>query len=143
MGNPLNASFSGDGGNWRRDNAGLLMPVGSGSGAKELIHLPKDIEAIAASANTLIKGNFTRELWPKLALLSTIAGPDHLRTKMFIANITAGSMAENSQATTNYLQGIVNMLVPSALPTPYGRYQSRGDGQKASKDGKAKAVEDE
>lgn len=143
MPDPLKASAQG---NWRKDSAGLLMPMGGSSSAKLLIQLPKEIQDIATSANTLARGKFSKELWPKLAMLSTIAGPEHIRTKMFIANITAGSMAEGGQASTNFLQGIVNMLVPSALPRADGyRYPPGKDGDKAKRreDPHSKVIEDE
>lgn len=130
MPDPLKASPSG---NWRKDSAGLLMPMGGSSSAKLLIQLPKEVQDIATSANTLVRGKFSKELWPKLAMLSTLAGPDHVKTKMFIANITAGSMAEGGQASTNFLQGIVNMLVPSALPRADGYHPPGKDGDKAQR----------
>lgn len=144
MPDPLKASTSQQG-NWRKDNAGLLMPMGGSSSAKLLIQLPKEVQDIATSANTLARGKFSKELWPKLAMLSTIAGPDHTKTKMFIANITAGSMAEGGQASTNFLQGIVNMLVPSALPRADGYHPPGKNGGRAKRrdDQRSKVVEDD
>jgi hypothetical protein len=95
----------------------MLMPTGSASSAKELMQLPKEMRDIALAANTLIRGNFSSELWPDLALLNAIA-PRHMLTQIFIASVTAGSMAQNGQATTNTLQAMVNMIVPGAL-SPY------------------------
>ncbi len=144
MPDPLKASTSQQG-NWRKDSAGLLMPMGGSSSAKLLIQLPKEVQDIATSANTLARGKFSKELWPKLAMLSTIAGPDHIKTKMFIANITAGSMAEGGQASTNFLQGIVNMLVPSALPRADGYHPPGKNGGRIKRrdDQRSKVVEDD
>lgn len=114
-GDPLRASF-GNGG-WRHDNAGLMAPVGGSAGEKELLRLPKELADLAVSANTLMRGRLARELWPDLALLSTIA-PNHARTKLFIANVTAGSMGEDGAARREYLEGLARMLVPSWGPTP-------------------------
>ena len=100
-----------------RDSSGMMAPVGSASSIKELIQLPKEMRDIALAANTLIRGKFTKELWPDLAMLNAIA-PRHRLTQVFIASVTAGSMAENGQATANFLQGSVNMIVPGAL-SPY------------------------
>src|SRR4030042_1650578 len=113
MGDPLKASTNQSG--WRKDSAGLMIPMWCGSSAKIFLQLPKEVQDIATSANTIARGNFAKELWPRLAILSTIAGPDHVRTKMFIANITAGSMAEGGQASIKALMAMVNMLMPSAL----------------------------
>jgi hypothetical protein len=121
MGDPLKASVNQSG--WRKDSAGLMLPMGGGSSAKIFLQLPKEVQDIATSANTIARGNFAKELWPRLAMLSTIAGPDHVRTKMFIANITAGSMAEGGQASIKALMAMVNMLMPSALPTANGHHQ--------------------
>ena len=144
MTEPLKASMGGPQGNWRKDSAGLLMPMGGSSSAKLLIQLPKEVQEIATSANTLARGKFSKQLWPKLAMLSTLAGPDHVMTKMFIANITAGSMAEGGQASTNFLQGIVQMLVPSALPRADGYHPGgkNGDKGKRREDHHSKVVED-
>jgi len=112
---PIGASF---GGGWRSDNAGMMAPVGGSAGEKELLRLPKELSPeLAVSANTLMRGRLARELWPDLALLSTIA-PRHARTKLFIANITAGSMGEDGAARREYLEGLARMLVPSWGPTP-------------------------
>ena len=145
MADPLKASIGSQQGNWRKDNAGLMMPIGGSSSAKLLMQLPKEIQDIATSANVLVRGHFRKDLWPKLAMLSTIAGPDHVKTKMFIANITAGSMAEGGQASTNFLQGIVQMLVPSALPRSDGFHPpgKNGDKAKRRKDYHSKVVEDD
>ena len=125
--NPLSASF---GGGWRHDDAGLMAPVGSSAGEKELLRLPKELADVAVSANTLMRGRLARELWPDMALLSTIA-PNHARTKLFIANVTAGSMGEDGAARREYLEGLARMLVPSWGPTPTSpSKQHGGDGKK-------------
>jgi len=102
----------------------MMAPVGGGSSLKEFIQLPKEMREITVAANTLIRGKFTKDLWPDLAMLNAIA-PRHRLTQIFIASVTAGSMAENGQATTNFLQGNVQMLVPSALSSYYGQPQAR------------------
>ena len=99
-----------------RDSSGMMAPVGSSLSLKEFIQLPKEMRDIAMAANTLVRGNFTKDLWPDLAMLNAIA-PRHRLTQVFIASVTAGSMAQNGQATTNFLQGSVGMIAPSALST--------------------------
>jgi len=136
---PINASF---GGGWRHDSAGLMAPVGGSAGERELLRLPKELENLATSANTLMRGRLARELWPRLALLSTIAGPNHDRTKAFIANIVAGSMAENGLARTEYLEGVVKMLALSAMPYA-DRYYKGGNGHDTAKKQRAKNNEDD
>lgn len=134
-GDPLKASVNpGTQGGWRKDSAGLMLPMGGGSSAKIFMQLPKEVLDIATSANTIARGNFAKELWPRLAMLSTIAGPDHMRTRMFIANITAGSMAEGGQASTKALMAMVNMLMPSALPRADGHHQQDSSGKKRKED---------
>lgn len=132
MPDPLKASVNQGG--WRKDSAGLMLPMGGGSSAKIFLQLPKEVQDIATSANTIARGNFAKELWPRLAMLSTIAGPDHVRTKMFIANITAGSMAEGGQASIKALMAMVNMLMPSALPTADGHRQADHNGKRRKED---------
>ena len=127
MPDPLKASFGGGG--WRQDNAGLMAPVGGSAGEKELLRLPKELADLAVSANTLMRGRLARELWPDLALLSTIA-PNHARTKLFIANVTAGSMGEDGAARREYLEGLARMLVPSWGPTPANPPKHSGNGKK-------------
>ena len=127
MPDPLRASFGGGG--WRHDNAGLMAPVGGSAGEKELLRLPKELADLAVSANTLMRGRLARELWPDLALLSTIA-PNHARTKLFIANVTAGSMGEDGAARREYLEGLARMLVPSWGPTPASPSKPSGNGKK-------------
>lgn len=135
-GDPLKASVNpGTQGGWRKDSAGLMLPMGGGSSAKIFMQLPKEVLDLATSANTIARGNFAKELWPRLALLSTIAGPGHLRTRMFIANITAGSMAEGGQGSTKALMAMVNMLMPSALPRADGHHQIDHGGKKGKDDG--------
>jgi hypothetical protein len=53
---------------------------------------------------------------------------------MFIANITAGSMAEGGQASIKALMAMVNMLMPSALPTADGHRQSDHNGKRRKED---------
>jgi hypothetical protein len=130
-------------GNWMRDNLGTMAPLGGSSSAKEFMQLPKDMDRLALAANTLIRGKFTKELWPDLAMLNAIA-PHHKLTQVFIASITAGSMAENGQATTNALQATVNMLVPGAL-SPYNAQSTnrRRDLHKTSKSNDGKVAEED
>lgn len=137
--NPIRASYGGGGG-WMRDSSGMMAPVGGGTSAKMLIQLPKEVQEIAASANTLVRGKFSPELWPKLSLLSTLAGPNHLKTKMFIINVAAGSMAENGQASRNFLMGITNMLVPAAMVDGKDLYPHEGG--KSRDNHKGKVVEE-
>ena len=125
-----------------KDSSGMMAPVGSGMSAKLLIQLPKEVQEIAASANTLVRGKFSPELWPKLSLLSTLAGPNHLKTKMFIINVAAGSMAENGQASKNFLMGITNMLVPAAMVDGKDLYPYGHDGGKSRDNHKGKVVDD-
>ena len=125
-----------------RDSSGMMAPVGSGTSAKLLIQLPKEIQELAASANTLVRGKFSPELWPKLALLNTLAGPNHLKTKMFTINVVAGSMAENGQASKNFLMGITNMLVPAAMVDGKKLYPYAHESGKSRDNHKGKVVED-
>lgn len=134
MTDPINASF---GGGWRRDNAGMMAPVGGSAGEKELLRLPKELENLATLANTIMRGRLSKELWPRLALLSTIAGPNHARTKIFIANIVAGSMAEKGLARNEYLEGLVRMLVPTSMPYAE-KYPRDGNGNNTDKKHRAK-----
>lgn len=117
----------------------MMAPVGSSLSLKEFIQLPREMRDITLAANTLVRGNFSKELWPDLAMLNAIA-PRHRLTQVFIASVTAGSMAQNGQATTNFLQGSVGMIAPSALSTyltsPEARHQ-RQVSRKAHHDGKA------
>jgi len=114
---------------WVRDNLGTQVPLGSSGDAKEMMQLPNDMRKIAPGANTLIRGKLSKELWADLAMLSTI-GQNHQLTQVFVANVVAGSMAEDGQATTNFLQGIVNMLAVPALSPTYAHPQRGGDGHK-------------
>lgn len=116
-------------GNWAKDNLGTQVPLGSGSDAKILLQLPEDMRKLLPAANTLIRGNLPKELWPILSMLISLAG-DHLLTKRFIVSIAAGSMSENGQATTNALQAMVNMLAVPALSPTYAHPQYRSDGHK-------------
>lgn len=135
MANPIKANPGS--GNWMRDSSGMMVPMGSASSLKEFIQLPKEMRNITVAANTLIRGNFSKDLWPDLAMLNAI-GPRHRLTQIFIASVTAGSMAENGQATTNLLQGSVGMIAPGALSTYRAESRiRRKDGSKPSKNGKA------
>lgn len=119
-GDPLKASFPQNTTGWRKDNAGVMLPMGGSSSAKALMELPKEIRDIALSANIMARGKLSAELWPKLSLLNTLAPSTHLKTRMLTANIIGGSMGEGGQASINFLQGITGMLVPSALPVADG-----------------------
>lgn len=105
------------------------MPLGHSGDAKEMLQLPNDMRSIAPAANTLVRGKLTKELWADLAMLSTI-GQNHKLTQVFVANVVAGSMSEDGQATTNFLQGIVNMLAVPALSPTYAHPQHGGDGHR-------------
>jgi hypothetical protein len=129
MQDPLNRVFRRGG--WASDNLGTQVPLGSNSDAKELLQLPQDMRKFLPAANTLIRGNLSRELWPRLAKLLAIAG-DHALTKRFIVAVAAGSMSENGQATTNTLQAMVNMLAVPALSPTFAHPQRRGDGHTGS-----------
>ena len=126
-----------------RDSSGMMAPVGSSLSLKEFIQLPKEMREIALAANTLVRGNFSKDLWPDLAMLNAIA-PRHRLTQVFIASVTAGSMAQNGQATTNFLQGSVGMIAPSALSTyltsPEARQRMR---YKQGKDGNSKQADED
>ena len=125
------------GGNWRTDSSGMMVPMGGGVSAKELQQLPKEMREIALAANTLIRGNFSKDLWPDLAMLNAIA-PRHRLTQVFIASVTAGSMAEGGAASKKFLMGITNMLAPGMLEdTQRQPYDRRKAAAKFSKDGKA------
>jgi hypothetical protein len=129
-------------GNWMRDNLGTMSPLGGRTDAKELMQLPKEMQDIALAANTLIRGKFTKELWPDLAMLNAIA-PHHRLTQVFIASVTAGSMAENGQATANFLQGIVQMLSPQSM-SPYNSLppNKRRDSRKIDRNHDGKVSEE-
>ena len=124
------------GGGWIRDSSGMMAPVGSSTSVRELMQLPKEMREIAIGANTLIRGNLSPRLWANLARMLSIA-PRHRLTLTFVANVVAGSKSQYGQATTDLLQGLVNMIVPSALSpylgSPEGR---RRDGKRARKFGK-------
>jgi len=102
------------GGGWIRDSSGMMAPIGSASSAKELQQLPKEMRDITLAANTLIRGNFSRDLWRDLAMLNAIA-PKHRLTQIFIASVTAGSMAEGGAAGKKFLMGITQMIAPQML----------------------------
>ena len=123
------------GGNWRTDSSGMMVPLGGGVSAKELQQLPKEMREVAMAANTLIRGNFSRDLWPDLSMLISIA-PRHRPTWGLIASVTAGSMAERGAASKKFLMGITNMLAPGMLEDEdgHGRYDKRKS--KFGKDGK-------
>lgn len=131
MPDPFNQAWRS--GNWARDNLGTQVPMGSGSDAKILLQLPEDMRKFLPAANTLIRGNLSEKLWPRIAKLLAIAG-DHAPTKRFIVAVVAGSMSENGLATTNALQAFVNMLAVPALSPALAHPQRRGNGHKESKD---------
>jgi hypothetical protein len=126
-------------GNWMRDSSGMMAPVGSSTSAKELMQLPKEMRDITLAANTLIRGKFTKELWPDLAMLNAIA-PRHRLTQVFIASVTAGSMAEEGAASKKFLMGITNMLAVDWLAEHDGR--NRYGGPKKRKNQDEKVIED-
>ena len=128
-------------GGWIKDSSGMMAPVGGSTSAKELQQLPKEMRDIALAANTLIRGNFSKDLWPDLAMLNAIA-PRHRLTQVFIASVTAGSMAEGGAASKKFLMGITNMLAPGMLTEDDGR--GRRDTRKTTKFGKdGKVAEDD
>jgi len=130
---------------WIRDSSGMMAPVGSSTSVKELMQLPKEMRDIAMGANTLIRGNLSPELWADLATLLSIA-PRHRLTLTFVANVVAGSKAQYGQATTDFLQGLVNMLVPHAMSTYLGSPQGRKKDMrqlKNNKDGKVAEEDNE
>ena len=135
---PISAIPGGTG--WMRDSSGMLAPVGGSIGAKELQQLPKEMRDITLAANTLIRGNFSKDLWPDLAMLNAIA-PRHRLTQVFIASVTAGSMAEGGAASKKFLMGITNMLAPGMLIEDDGR--GRRDARKTTKFSKDSKVADE
>lgn len=126
-------------GNWMRDSLGTMSPLGGSTDAKELMQLPKEMRDIALAANTLIRGNLSKELWPDLAMLNAIA-PRHRLTQIFIASVTAGSMAEQGHASKKFLMGITNMLAPGMLveqtgkPSQFGKKRPKGDNGKVVED---------
>jgi len=120
-------------GNWVRDNLGTQVPMGSGTDARILLQLPEDMRKFLPAANTLVRGNLSEKLWPRMAKLLAIAG-DHAPTKRFIVAVVAGSMSENGLATTNALQAFVNMLAVPALSPALAHPQRRGNGHKGNKD---------
>jgi len=118
----------------------MLMPMGGGVSAKELQQLAKEMRDIAPAANTLIRGNFSKDLWPDLAMLNAIA-PRHRLTQVFIASVTAGSMAEDGAAGKKFLMALTNMLAPGMLEDDR---RGRRDVRKPTKFGKdGKAAEDD
>lgn len=123
-----------------RDSSGMMAPVGTSTSAKELQQLPKEMREVAMAANTLIRGNFKKDLWPDLSMLIAIA-PRHRLTWGFIASVTAGSMAERGAASKKFLMGITNMIAPGLLEDDDGR--GRHDTRKATKYGKDGKVADE
>jgi len=141
MPNPMKSSWGG--GNMKWDDLGIPVPFGGSSGEKELIRLPKELERIATSANTLLRGRLSREVGAFLALLNIIA-PNDDGTKMFTANIVAASLAESGLARNEYLMGLVRMLVPSVMPSTHAPVFSHdGQGRRADKQSRAKTEENE
>ncbi len=126
-----------------RDSSGMMAPLGSSVSAKELQQLPKEMREIALAANTLIRGNFSKELWPDLSMLNAIA-PRHRLTQVFIASVTAGSMAEGGAASKKFLMGITNMLAPGMLQdNDHHTYNKRRAQAKFNKDGKVQDEDNE
>lgn len=138
--NPI-AAIPGGGG-WMRDSSGMMVPVGGGVSAKELQQLPKEMREIALAANTLIRGNFSKDLWPDLSVAISIA-PRHRPTWGFIASITAGSMAERGAASKKFLMGITNMIAPGLLEEDGGRGRRDIRKPKFSKDSKVAEEDNE
>lgn len=125
---------------WMQDNLGTQAPFGGSISAKELMQLPSEMQKITVAANTLIRGNLSKDLWPDLAMLNAIA-PRHRLTQVFIASVTAGSMAEDGHASKKFLMGITNMLAPGMLEeadrrTRYDKHKKRkgNDGKIADED---------
>jgi len=129
------------GSGWMRDSSGMMVPMGGSVSAKELQQLPKEMRDIALAANTLIRGNFSKDLWPDLAMLNAIA-PQHRLTQVFIASVTAGSMAEGGAASKKFLMGITNMLAPGMLEDDSRALRDKRKAARFGKDGKV-AEDDE
>lgn len=127
-------------GNWVRDNLGTQSPLGGSISAKELMQLPNEMQKLTLAAGTLIRGNLSKDLWPDLSMLNAIA-PRHRLTQIFIASITAGSMAEDGAASKKFLMGITNMLATQWLTKDDGR--KRYGSPKKRKDGEAVQIERE
>ena len=125
-------------GNVRFDELGTMVPFGGGSGEKELIRLPKELEKLATSANTILRGRLSKEVGTLLALLNVI-GSDDDGTKSFTGLIIAATMAEGGLARSEYLMGLARMLVPSSMPSTYAvshdGHDQRDHNQKNKKDG--------
>ncbi|MBV6342851.1 hypothetical protein [Candidatus Magnetobacterium casense] len=130
------------GSGWMKDSSGMMAPLGSATSVKELQQLPKDMRDITLAANTIIRGNFTRELWSDLAMLNALA-PRHRLTQVFIASVTAGSMAEGGAASKKFLMGITNMLAPGMLEDNSRRPYDKRKTRRFSKDHKGEVTEDE
>lgn len=126
-------------GNWMRDGLGTQSPLGGFTNAKELQQLPSEMQKIALAANTLIRGNFNKDLWPDLAMANALA-PRHRGTQVFLASITAGSMAEDGAAGKKFLMALTNMLAPGMLAN---ESQQRYDKRKAGRFGKGSDSKDE
>lgn len=109
---------------WRRDDMGIMVPIGGSSGEKELIRLGKDTDEAIGLANLILRGRFERDEVSKLAEIADIAGEFDV-IKRFIAHHVAASLAEKGLARNEYLMGLVRMVVPSVMPSPR---ETPGDG---------------
>jgi len=122
-GDPLRASANTGGqSNWKRDSAGVIIPVGGSNSAKMLMEMPKEVREWALAANVLARGNFDDGLEQELAFLCSLA-PGHIKTLQLVINLAGGSMGKGGRASVNFLQGIVQMIAPSALPAGDGHQQ--------------------
>lgn len=129
-------------GNMARDGLGTMVPLGTGSDAKEFMQLPQDLRSFLPAANAIMRGNLSEKLWPRIAKALAIAG-DHEPTKRFMVAIVAASAAQNGQATTNAMQVAVNMLAVPALSPTIANPQKRGNGHRDGRDGNRISVDNE
>jgi len=131
------------GSGWMKDSSGMMAPLGSSTSVKELQQLPKEMRGIVLAANTLIRGNFSKELWPDLTMLNAL-GPQHRLTQVFLASVTAGSMAEEGAASKKFLMGLTNMLAPGMLEDSHQRaYDRRKAAANFGKNHRDKVAEDD
>lgn len=128
-------------GNMQGDPLGLLVPSGGSGLEKELIRLPRELEKLATSANTILRGRLSREVGTLLALLNIIGGDDD-GTKSFTALIIAASMAEGGLARSEFLMGLARMLVPSSMPSAYAFSHDGHDKRYSQKNTKAEGDND-
>jgi hypothetical protein len=115
------------GGNWRRNKIGTIVPMGSGGNEKEFIRLGSgELEKDLKGANILIRGSLTKEETAQVWLILTIAG-DVPEIIEFVADLTASSLAEGGLARSQLLQAHTGIAVPSALPTsPFNVFRRNG-----------------